>query len=190
MIAQPGEELGDGVAAVGDGGFFFLGHFGEGAGGGGIEEVRIVAEAMFTAGGVEDGAFDGAAEGSEDTILVDEGDDADVASGAERLAGDFAHQAGVVVGVVAGPAGGVDTGSAAEGVDLEAAVFGDEPAVGVASVVKGFFDGVGLEGGPGFGGDGEGGESGEHLDVEAGAGEFADFTGVGGGQIELHFGVG
>lgn len=187
-------QLGNGAGAVADGVFLGLAEFGEGAVVAGGLEDGVVAEAVVTAWLFGDVAFHGAAEDADGFALLGQGEDADEAGGGGRAAlqaaaglktrppGKLGEEFGDVVGVggvFAGVAGGMHAGGAAEGVDFEAGVVGDDEAARQKTGGgEGFQCGVFLEGAAGFV-DGrlvrEGGEVG---DFEAGSEDGGELAGL------------
>src|SRR5579875_139617 len=125
--------------------FSLRGGFAEGAAEGRVIEEGIVAEAIRAARLAGDFALDRAAKGVEQLATIHEGDDANIAGGADgRVLELFEQEAviGFAGGLGTGKAGGIDSGSAAEGIGFEAGIFGKQEAGGVFSVVARFQNGV------------------------------------------------
>ena len=172
--------------------------------GGEIEE-RVVAETAGAAGRFEDESFDCSMRGVEGQAVAGGDKDTAITGGAlgQGHAGEVLQKdhvvpdVGVVVGVggvgeagIGGKTGGADAGRAAEGIDFEAGVVGeDKLARGAAGVVAGLESGVGGEGGAVFFRGGNGGETGQGLDVDGmslGCGaEVSEFALAGGGGVEV-----
>ena len=128
-LLEPGFELPQGLATVGDGVFLLGGEFGHGAVIAGGDEEGVVPEAAGAAGVQGNLPFHGADEGGEFPALLRHGDGADIAGGEGFCAFGLCDQLGEHLAVVAfvvpmgaGVAGGVDAGHAAQGIHADAAV--------------------------------------------------------------------
>ena len=168
----------------------FVGGFAEGAAEGGVVEQRVVAETARAAGFVDDAAFDCAAEGAAarappSTSAITQTNravrfsDAPSFSSSSRLLRSS-------VASWAGEARGMDAGSAAERVHLQAGIVGEQQAGACARVVRRLEDGVLFEGGAVSS---QGGMSRNAADVDldvacaGGQAELPQLAGVAGGAL-------
>ncbi len=162
------------------------GEFGEGFAGGAEEENGIVAEAALAAGSRQDFAFDGAGENGNRAAATGQREHANEARAAVLRAArlHLGEELGDAIGrggVRAGVAGRVHAGFAAESVDDEAGIVGEDGKGGKAAIVQGLASGVFGKGGRGFVEGRERGKIWQKLEIErdlarGGRGEGAEFV--------------
>ena len=191
---EPGFELAQGFAAVGDAVLLLGGDFGHGAIIAIGDEEGVIPEAAGAAGGEGNLAFHGADEAGQFLAAAGHGDGAYVAGGEGlfcfRLCGEFCKHFAVVTFIIAvgtGVAGGIHAGHAAKGVYADAAVVRNHEAGEHGGDAFGLDGGVCGKGGAGFLGVRRAGEVCQGLQFELlreDACEFACFVGVAGGDEE------
>ncbi len=151
-------------------------------------EERIVSEAGGAARLFEDDARHRAAKDATEMLAFDERDYADETCGAVGHAAQlFEQQAvvGLVGGVGAGEAGGMNAGRAAERVHFQARIVGEEQAGCIRGVVTRFDDGVLIEGVAVFDAGRNPAEVGDGLNGDGAVVlEFAQLSGIAGGAEE------